>query len=90
MIIGVLSHQPLIESTTMSPLLTNVQNSRDAQTSAYRTDLVSCHLCQYVGSAKEANGAVVDLYYDPESRLVFKVVSEHSIDTVIYEPPAGS
>lgn len=63
---------------------TNVHNAADKQVSAYKSDLVTCHGCQYVGSAKESNGQVVDLYYDPSTSLVFKVVSESNLDTVIY------
>jgi hypothetical protein len=63
---------------------TNVNNSAEQQVSAYKTDLVTCHGCQYLGTGTEANGDLVDFYYDPSTCLVFKVVSEHNIDTVIY------
>lgn len=66
----------------------SIYSQAGAQISVHRTDLVTCHGCAYVGSGADASGDPFDLYHDPETGLIFKVVSDSNVDTVIYGPDA--
>lgn len=52
----------------------------------YDTDLATSHGCQYIGMGTESNGDIFDLYHDPRTGFVFKVVSDFDIDTIILLP----
>lgn len=75
-------------NTTNTERTTNVTNTVGAQTSAYRTDLVTRARCQYLGTGTDHDESIFDIYYDPDTKMVFKVISDYSCDTVIYAPSA--
>lgn len=68
----------------------SIHSEARAQRSAYHTDLVTCHGCAYIGSGTEKGGQPFDLYHDPDTGLIFKVVSDHNLDTVIYEAQSAA
>jgi hypothetical protein len=50
----------------------------------YSTDLKSSHGCEFIGSGKESSASPFDIYHDPTTGLIFKVVSDSPVDTVTY------